>query len=81
MATANLVLATSIQSIPRLLGGGRGFVVDPKRMERELIRVLKNVYRNRNVIVDYGLRARSWVIKNHSLESVCLALRGVIYGS
>jgi len=65
------VVATPVQSIPHLLGEGRGIIVDRRDLGASIYRVLRVLERNQVLPKVCGARSKGWMRRNHSIDVVC----------
>ena len=78
MFMGKCVVASSIQSIPYLLGEGRGIIINWHNLELGLYEALKTLYNNRALLRECGARSREWVIMHHSINVVRKIMAGII---
>ncbi|MEM2741064.1 MAG: glycosyltransferase [Nitrososphaeria archaeon] len=66
MSLGRCVVASSVQSIPYILGEGRGVVINQHDLENEVYNTLKTLANEPDLVRDYGVNARRWIIKTHN---------------
>jgi|UniRef100_A0A7J3SKQ6 glycosyltransferase involved in cell wall biosynthesis len=71
MFMGKCIIATPIQSIPYLLGGGRGVIVDRWNLEDSIYKALRILEGDRKLLEEYGVSSKKWVAKTHNMGSVC----------
>ena len=78
MFMGKCVLATPVQSVPYLLGCGRGVIVNGQSLEHDIYEALKLLIDNRGLLREYGMRAKEWVSKAHSMDIVQNKMREIL---
>jgi glycosyltransferase involved in cell wall biosynthesis len=78
MALGKCVIASSVQSVPYILGGDRGIIVDPQRFESDLYMVLKLLAKNPELSGLFGQNAKRWFLQEHSMLRVFNNFRSLI---
>jgi glycosyltransferase involved in cell wall biosynthesis len=78
MFMGKCVIATSIQSIPYLLGENRGIIVNRWNLEKDIYEALKILNSNRELLKEYGISSRKWAAKIHSMDAVYNKMREIL---
>jgi glycosyltransferase involved in cell wall biosynthesis len=78
MFMGKCVIATPIQSIPYLLGGGRGIIVERRNLGDSIYESLRILEGDRKLLEEYGISSKKWVAKTHDMDSVCNRMREIL---
>jgi hypothetical protein len=78
MFMGKCIIATPIQSIPYLLGGDRGIIVDLWNLEDSIYEALRILEGNRKLLEEYGTSSKKWVAKTHNMDSVYNRMREIL---
>jgi len=78
MFMGKCVIATSIQSIPHLLGRGRGIIVDRRNLEDSVYEALRTLEGNRTLLEEYGTNSKRWAAETHSMDTVYNRMREIL---
>jgi|GEM_PF-5603082 len=70
MFMGKCIIAASTQSIPYLLGRSRGIIVDQRNLEDNVYKALRILEDDRMLLKEYGMSAKRWVAKIHSMNSI-----------
>jgi len=78
MFMGKCVIATPTQSIPYLLGRGRGIIVDRRNLEDNVYNALRILEDNRTLLEEYGINSKRWVAETHSMDAVYNRMREIL---
>jgi glycosyltransferase involved in cell wall biosynthesis len=78
MFMGKCIIATPIQSIPYLLGGRRGIMVDRWNLEDSIYEALRILEGNRKLLEEYGASSKKWVAKTHNIDNIRNRIREIL---
>jgi glycosyltransferase involved in cell wall biosynthesis len=78
MALGKCVIASSIQSVPYILGNNRGIVISRQNLEEELYIALKKLVREPKLVKEYAYHSKQWVLREHNMQTVCDRMKNII---
>ncbi|MBS7612451.1 glycosyltransferase family 4 protein [Candidatus Bathyarchaeota archaeon] len=78
MFMGKCVIATPIQSIPHLLGRGRGIIVYRRNLEDGVYEALRTLEDNRTLLEEYGIRSKRWAAETYSMDTVYNRMREIL---
>jgi len=78
MLLGECVIATPVQSIPYILGGNRGIIIDQWSLEDEIYKALKVLAVEPKLLRDYATNSRHWVTEVHGVDAVCERMKSII---
>jgi len=78
MFMGKCIIATSVQSIPYLLGRNRGIIVNRRNLEGDIYNVLRSLESDRTLLEEYGMSSKRWVSEIHSMDAVYNRMKEVL---
>ena len=78
MFMGRCIVATPIQSIPYLLKDGRGIIIDRRKLEDDIYKVIRMLQDKPAILKTCCTSSRRWVSENHSMNVVRDEMRKIL---
>ena len=78
MFMGRCIVATPVQSIPYLLKDGRGVIIDKRKLEVDIYKVIRRLQDKLVLLKTYCTNSRRWVSESHSMDVVRDKMREIL---
>ncbi|RLG16005.1 hypothetical protein DRN63_04705, partial [Nanoarchaeota archaeon] len=81
MFMGRCIVATPVQSIPYLLKDRRGVIIDRRKLEDNIYKVIRGLQDSPELLKTYCTNSRGWVSESHSMNVVRDKMREILHES
>ncbi|MHA1711867.1 MAG: glycosyltransferase family 4 protein, partial [Candidatus Freyarchaeota archaeon] len=78
MFMGRCIVATPVQSIPYLLKDGRGVIINRRKLEDNIYKVIRRLQDNPELLKTYCTNSRKWVSENYGMKVVRDKMREIL---